>query len=399
MRLSTNTIYAQGTQSILDQQTRLSQIGQQLSTNQRINKPSDDPRGAAQLLDLQQSSQINDQYAATRSTAETQLSAEENQLNQVTQALDSAKQSLVQAGNGTLSDADRDSLANQLEGVYQQMLSAAKGKDGNGNYIFAGFESGATPFTGSDGALAYSGDQGQRTLQVSSSRSMTVNDSGSDVFAATTANAAYVATAGDNSGSSTYTSLDVTNAGADDYGDTFELQFSVDGSGQTTYTVNGDDSNRQAYKSGQPIALGGGLQTTIKGDPADGDSYSFAKGAKSDNNILNALANTVTALGEPVDSETAQASLTNTINRANRQVDNSLDNVLSVRSNLGTKLNELDNLDNLGDTQSVTDDANISNLRDVDLASTISDFSLAKVALQAAQQTFMSVQQMSMFSQ
>ncbi|KEZ78025.1 flagellar hook-associated protein FlgL [Salinisphaera hydrothermalis] len=404
MRLSTNTIYAQGTQSILDQQTRVSQIGEKLATGKRINKPSDDPRGAAQLLDMQQASQINDQYASTRSTAETQLSTEENQLNQVTTALDSAKQALVQASNGTLSNADRDSLANKLDGVYQQLLSAANAKDGNGDAIFAGYSSSATAFTGSPGNLVYSGDQGQRELQVDGSRRITVNDPGSSVFAATTANAKYVATAdGSNSGSTTYASLDVVASNASDFGDTFKLSFSGSGSSATYSVVDQTTGNtlvsNAAYQSGQQIALGSGLQTTIKGDPTNGDSYTFAKGASSDSNILNALANTVATLRQPVDSPAAQAKLTNTINRANRQVDNSLDNVLSVRSNLGTKLSALDSLDNIGDTQSVTDKQNISKIRDVDMVSAISDFSLAKVALQAAQQTFSSVQKMSLFSQ
>ena len=402
MRLSTNTIYAQGTQSILDQQTRVSKIGEQLSTGKRINKPSDDPRGAARLLDMQQAQQISNQYASTRSTAETQLSSEENQLNQVTHALDSAKQALVQAANGTLSNADRASVANRLDGVYQQMLSAANGKDGNGNYIFAGFSSNATPFTGSSGNLAYTGDAGQRQLQVDGSRSMTVNDPGSAVFAATTANAKYVATANNNNaGSTTYQSLDVVAPNAGDYGHTFKLSFSGSGSSATYSVVDQTTStpvvSNATYTSGQTIALGSALQTTIKGDPANGDSYTFAKGASSDSNILNALANTVATLRQPVDSASAQARLTNTINRANRQVDNSLDNVLSVRSNLGAKLNALDHLDNMGDNQSVTDKQNISKLRDVNMVSAISDFSLAKVALQAAQQTFSSVQKMSLF--
>ena len=307
MRLSTNTIYAQGTRSILDQQTRVSQIGEQLATGKRINKPSDDPRGAAQLLDMQQSSQINDQYASTRSTAETQLSTEENQLNQVTNALDAAKQALVQAGNGTLSNADRDSLANQLDGVYQQVLSSANAKDGNGNAIFGGFASNATPFTGSAGNMVYSGDQGQRQLQVDSSRSMAVNDPGSDVFAAATANAKYIATAGSNTGSTTYQSLDVTDASASDYGDTFQLSFAGNGNSATYSVVDTTTGNtlvsNAAYQSGQAIALGGGLQTTIKGDPANGDSYTFAKGASRTTISSTRWPNTVAALRQPVDSD------------------------------------------------------------------------------------------------
>ncbi|HET7312723.1 flagellar hook-associated protein FlgL [Salinisphaera sp.] len=404
MRLSTNTIYAIGTQSILDQQSRVSKIGQQIATQKRITKPSDDPRGAAQVLNLQQAKRINEQYAATRATLEIQLSSEENQLNQVTDGLTAAKQTLVAAANGTLSDADRESYANELEGIYQQMLSAANAKDGSGDYIFAGFKSGQTPFTGSAGNLVYNGDNGQRELQVDSSRTMRANDSGLAVFAATTASATYIATADQgNQGSSTYSSLDVVAADADDYGHRFKLTFSGNGA-DATYSVvdstTGDTLiNNAAYQSGQTIALGNGLQTTIEGEPADGDSYTFAKGADSDSNILNALAHAVDVLRQPIDSDAAQARFTNTVNRANRQVDNALDNVLSVRSDLGTRLNELDNLDSVGETQNVTYKQNISNLRDIDWVSAISDFSLARVALQASRQTFMSVQQMSLFSQ
>ncbi|RJS95164.1 flagellar hook-associated protein FlgL [Salinisphaera sp. Q1T1-3] len=402
MRLSTNTIYAQSTQSILDQQTRLSQISEKLATGNRINKPSDDPRGAAQLLDTQQTRQMHAQYAATRSTAETHLSSEENQLNQVTKALDSAKQALVQAGNGTLSDGDRESVANRLDGVYQQMLAAANARDGNGDYIFAGFKSDVTPFSGDRGNLTYQGDEGQRQLQVDSSRQMAVNDSGSAVFTSTTATSAYVATAGDNAGSTTYAALDVTDANAADYGHDFELRFQGSGS-DVTYSVIDKTSGQtrvsgQAYQPGQTVALGDGLQTTIKGDPADGDSYTFAKDAPADNNILNALSRAVDTLRQPADSETDRARLSNTVNRTMRQVDNAFDNVLSVRSNLGLRLNALDTLDDAGDTQKVTDESRIKDIRDADMVSTISDLSLAKVALSAAQQAFMSVQQASMFN-
>lgn len=398
MRLSTNTIYSIGTQSILDQQSRVSKLGEQLSTGKRINNPSDDPRGAAQLLNLQQSSQINEQYASNRATAQRQMSTEEDQLNQVTDALASASQRLVQAANGTLSNADRESLANQLEGVYDQLVSNANAKDGNGRYIFAGFQSDTAPFSGSTGALSYNGDAGQRQLQVDGSRQMAINDTGDKVFASTTSNASYVATAAaDNSGSATYSALDVVDASANDYGSEFTLSFAVDGNGNTTYTVDGADP--QAYQPGEPIALGDSMQIKIKGEPAAGDSFTIAKDREDDNNILNALAQTVSTLREPVNDDRSQAKMTNTINRAMRQVNNAQDNVLSVRSNLGTRLNELDNLDDVGQTMSTNYERNISSLRDADMVSTISDWSLARVALQASQQTFTSVQQMSMFRQ
>lgn len=402
MRLSTQTLHALRTQSILDQQAQISKVGEQLATGKRIVKPSDDPSGAAHLLGLQQASDINAQYADNRATAERQLSAEEGQLNTVTDALGSAKQLLVHAATGTLSNADRNSLADQLEGVYGQLLASANAKDGSGNYIFAGYKTNTAPFDES-GDHAYHGDEGQREVQVDGSRQMKINDPGDDVFAATTANAKYVATAGsDNKGSATYHDLDLVSAKADDYGDTFSVKFSGSGDDVTysvTDTTTGDTLvNGAAYQPGQSIALGDSLETRIKGEPDDGDTFTFAKGRGQDDNILDAISDMVGVLRDPVDDGSDQARLTNSVNRANRQVDNSLDNVLSVRSRLGSRLGELDNLDNLGEDRNVNYARNISSVRDVDMVSAISNFSLDKVALQAAQQTFLSVQQMSLFN-
>ncbi len=51
----------------------------------------------------------------------------------------------MQAGNGTLSDADRASLATTIQSSYDQLVGIANSDDGNGQYLFAGFKSGSRP--------------------------------------------------------------------------------------------------------------------------------------------------------------------------------------------------------------------------------------------------------------
>lgn len=402
MRLSTNTIHALGSRAMLEQQSRLADIGRQLSTGKRLHKPSDDPRAAAHLVERDQSSRIDAQYGAQRSSARNRLSAEESQLNRVTDALDQAKQLLLRAGTGSMGDLDRNALAAQLEGAYQQALAAANAKDGDGNYIFAGFKTDTVPFAGPQGALAYLGDNSAIELRVDSSRDMAVADSGTAVFASTTPGASHIATAGANSGTSTYRGLQVIDAAAADLGDSFELVFAVGGGGTTYSVVNHTSGQTLAsgvpYTPGAAIALGDGLQVEIKGAPANGDSYGFARGAAGDSNILNALATAAAALRAPVDSEAAQARLTNAVNRGLRQVDNAMDNVLTVRATVGTRMRALDQLDDAGAVQAVMNAEYVSSLRDTDLVSAISSFTLAQTALNAAQQTFSTVQQLSLFS-
>ena len=70
------------------------------------------------------------------------------------------------------------------------------------------------------------------------------------------------------------------------------------------------------------------------------------------------------------------------MNSAHRKVSNSLDNVLTVRASLGSRLNELDTLDTVGDARSLNYDTTRSQLEDLDYMSAYSEYSLAQVALQ-----------------
>jgi flagellar hook-associated protein 3 FlgL len=71
-------------------------------------------------------------------------------LTQVT-SLSRAQEKIVYAGNGTLSDDDRASLATDLQGIRDQLMNLANSTDGNGRYIFAGYKTEAAPFDSTTG--------------------------------------------------------------------------------------------------------------------------------------------------------------------------------------------------------------------------------------------------------
>jgi len=405
MRLSTNTIYAMGSQAILRQQSQVADIGQQLASGRRIVTPADDPRAAAQALNVSQAIQVNEQFADSREIARRNLSAEDNELDSVINALTAAKPRLVQAGNGTLSDADRESLATQLDGIHAQLLGNANARDGNGRSIFSGYKSDASAFIFDEtsGQSTYSGDAGRRELRVDSARTMAINDTGDAVFASVTSGASYVARASEgNNGSAVFQNISVRDSAADDYGDSFAVSFANNG-GTLTYSVRNTTTNTDvvsdaAFKPGQTLDIGASMSLRIGGTPDDGDSFTLGKGRPEDNNILDTIAGLAAQLRQPSDSPAAGAALANTLNSAQRQLDNSLDNVLSVRASLGSRLNELDTLDDVGANRDVNYKSSLSNLQDVDPVKAISDYSLAQVALQFSQKTFADIQQMSLFS-
>jgi flagellar hook-associated protein 3 FlgL len=128
---------------------------------------------------VRQAIAANSQYADSRSAINTSLSQEESTLDSINDALTSAQSLIVQANNGTLSDADRESIATSLQGVYDTLVTLANATDSNGNYLFSGYQSQSPTFaTNAAGELVYQGDSNAVTQLVSSTQSMASGDTG-----------------------------------------------------------------------------------------------------------------------------------------------------------------------------------------------------------------------------
>ncbi|HAO01578.1 MAG TPA: flagellar hook-associated protein 3, partial [Halomonas sp.] len=87
----------------------------------------------------------------------------------------------------------------------------------------------------------------------------------------------------------------------------------------------------------------------------------------------------------------------NTLNTSMRDLDNALDNVLTVRASAGAKLNELDVVDAVGSNRMLNYEQTLSDLVDLDYADAISEYSLRQVGLQASQKAFVDIKGMSLF--
>jgi flagellar hook-associated protein 3 FlgL len=185
MRVSTKSLFDLGANAIRNRQGDIAKLQQQLATGRRVLTPSDDPIAASRTLIVSQAKSMTDQFAATQDAAKTNLTQAESVLASVTDLLSEAKAAAVNAGNGSLGDGDRKSLAVDLRGKFDQLLALANSRDSAGAYLFAGYKETAPPFAGAVGTtVTYSGDNNQRELQVSASRTIPVNFDGSQVFEA-----------------------------------------------------------------------------------------------------------------------------------------------------------------------------------------------------------------------
>lgn len=297
MRISTNTLYELGVSAIQQRMADLVKTQQQLAAGRRILTPSDDPVGSAQTLELNQSLSVTEQYRANITRATNALSLEDSVLANVTQTIQDARVVAVNAGNPTLSSANLKALATDLRGRYQQLLGFANTKDGQGQYMFSGFQGAAQPFTQTSGAGVYVGDQGQRNVQISASRQVPISDSGQDVFKPGVA------------GQDVFATLD-------------------------TFITQLDSGSITAAQ----------ISTALSG------------------------------------------------------LDNALNNVLRVRASVGARLRELDATDNTHSESSLQYQTTISNIQDLDYTKAITDLTRTQTSLEAAQKSYLSVSQLSLFN-
>lgn len=145
-RVTTSQIWASSNTNIQASKARLSQLTAQSSSGLAISKPSDDPAASAAIMSVLNQQSATTQYGTNIDdgqgwlrTADTTMTSSENLVRQ-------AKDLAIQAGNsGTASSATREAIAAQLEGIREDLLSAANTQY-NGRSIFAGTSDASTAF-------------------------------------------------------------------------------------------------------------------------------------------------------------------------------------------------------------------------------------------------------------
>jgi flagellar hook-associated protein 3 FlgL len=404
IRISTNAIYNAGTSQLNSLQSQIAKTQMQLSTNKRNLTAADDPIASARALEVTQSQSMNTQFATNRSNANASLSLVDKSLSDVTGQIQDIQTLIVTAGNGGYDASNREALATELEGRLTDLIGLANTADGTGGYLFSGYASSTQPFSKTPTGASYQGDQGQRTLQVGSSRKMAISETGSAIFEAIpTGNGRFTTTAaGANTGSGIVSPGAVVDS-TQLTGHSYDIKFGVTGTpAVTTYTVTDKTASppvdvlaNQPYTEGATIAFGG-MSMDVKGAPADGDSFSVAPSAKQ--SVFTTITDLIKTLRAPADGSSGKAALANGLNTASSNMKNALDNVLTVQASVGSRMKELDNLDSTGDDLDIQYQTTLGDLQDLDMVKTISLFAQQQQTLQAAQMSFKTMSGLSLFN-
>ncbi|MGC1361583.1 MAG: flagellar hook-associated protein FlgL [Silvibacterium sp.] len=176
----------------LDQVTASEQtLTNELSTGVRVNSLSDDPAAAGENVLLTTQLNADDTFSQTASSTESLLQVGDSALGNVVTQLTSAISLATQANNGTLNPSNEQSIATQLTGIRDEVMSLANSSY-MGQYIFAGSQGGAPPFsidtTTSPATVTYSGDNDVSYVQTPSGQQIQTNVPGDQIFTAAGAN-------------------------------------------------------------------------------------------------------------------------------------------------------------------------------------------------------------------
>jgi len=417
MRISTLQAFNNGVTGLQRNYSNVTRTQEQISTGNRILTPADDPVASVRLLQLEQQQNVLSQYNANLTAADSSLVQEESTLNSVNTVLLRVRELALRAGNGSLSAEDRQSIAAELSEREDELLSLMNTRNARGEYLFSGFQGKTQPFVrAADGSYSYQGDEGQRKLQIASSLSIAISDSGKAVFESVTNAGRYTSNlAGAATGSTLsvsaplvqdevavasgfpaagigvhfppatdYIVYDLDNPPAD-FSDPYADPDQVIGAG----VVDGDDRTADEL-------IFHGVMIKFDGVPAGGESIEIELDPNAQKQgILGTIANLRKTLEDPSSSnadirDSVAVSLTN--------LDHGMVSVDAARGNIGARRNVIETTLTDNEDVALVNKSVQADLRELDYAEALSRLSFQTIILEAAQQSYVKISSLNLFN-
>jgi flagellar hook-associated protein 3 FlgL len=181
MRITENMRFTDVARSLSALRSRLADVTNQVSSGRRVVKPSDDPIAAAELTRISAREARTLDYQNTIGTVRSDLSLSESNLGEASGLMARAHEIAVQGANGSLSAADRKTLAAEVVSIREQLTSTANAKGTSGGYLFSGSKSSTAAFSSTG---AYQGDNSEHQVEIAPGVVARVAVTGANAFGA-----------------------------------------------------------------------------------------------------------------------------------------------------------------------------------------------------------------------
>ena len=401
MRIATANSYDTTINNLIKRQTELSAQQERISTGKRVQRASDDP--VAAVLSETAQNRLSRVQADLRAleASRTSLSQAESALGESGELIQQAREIMISAGNPTYGASERESLAKNLEGLREQLLSVANRRDGSGRTLFGGLGGASTPFVevfgGGGSGVRFDGARGQ---EAAGNNQLPQAMDGESVFMRVPqGNGSFTLSQGAANTGGVRSDVGQVNNPSALTGQDYRVSF-AEVAGVMQYSVtNLSTGSAVPGQIGVPYAEGAevafdGLSFQMQGRPVAGDTLEIAP-STAPTDVFAVLQSTIEALRYAGPNQAAH--LTHELARGLTELDAGFDRVLQARSQAGEWLNRADSLERLMGDRAVGYQTEQSRLEDLDMVQGISDFQNQQVGLQAAMQSYAQVQRLSLF--
>lgn len=405
MRISSMQIFNIANKSMADANQAIVKTQEQIASGKRVLTPADDPVAATKIMQLTDELAALDQYNKNIDVAQNNLVLEESILSNINNLTTRIQELAVQAGNtGTLTQNEYGALASEVDARLDELKSLLNTRNANGDYIFGGYNSQQEPFSGdAETGFRYNGDEGQQRIKIAHNTTIAANDSGKaafvDIASAEKTFNAYASRANTAVPPATVAVGQVVDQETYDafYPEDIIISFNAD----STYTATARSSGfvlaaNQPFTPGEPIELKG-TSIRISGKPNPNDSFIIESSEKQD--ILTTVARFSEAMKSFDGSNEGKTALSGIVATTLDNLKNVQTSVSEVVSSIGARFNTLESTQAMHqDSELVTQEV-MSDLRDLDYAEASTRLSAQAMVLQAAQQSFIRISQLTLFNQ
>lgn len=394
MRISTAQRYDATVESLQLRQRDMAQAQTQMTSGKRINQPSDDPTGAARAERAYIASQRIASAQRSVDASRNAMVLAESALGQASELMQTARETLVAAGNGSYTLNERTAQANQLAQLRSQLMSLANQGNGAGGFLFGGQDATTVPFLDTASGVQSAVTGGQSLVSSTEQLPLTV-DGPAIWLAARSGNGVFVSAADPGNVGSGWIDAGTVSAPAAITGAVYSIEF-ADDAGTTRYTVLRDGASvgldELPYRAGAAIDVDG-MTLHVKGNPAAGDRFGIGPSAP-DLDVFEALDRAIATLKDPGanDGQLAQA-----VNSGLRDLDAVMGHLQAARARTGSELTRLDAIDGRNQDRELWAKSVQADAEDLDMVQAISTFQNQQTGYQAALQSYAMVQRLSLF--
>jgi len=424
MKVSTKLFNEQQIRQFSSLNADIQKLQDKISSGKNITVASDDPIGSVNLSGYKTVKQQIDQYVRNVNSSKTRLSLVDTNLQNLSTIMIRANELLIQASSDVLGRSDREAIALEIDEMKEELMSLANQQDSNGSFIFGGFKTKTEPFQKDiDGKIKYMGDSGISSLSISETMLVETSVDGESLFQKIKMSSGLAvsmftmlenisnsvrtaATAVHATNANTHAELEITNK---DFG-TWEFDITGHaGTANISVELTGDDpadiikainnanigiTASQSVTNPKKIKLDGSQQGIIEIKNLEIPNIKTAQKVPTSFFTFTPLDASGNSVGEDQYLYDTDQLTTSQLNN----IQSSQVHIANFRGQVGAKLNLLERQYQNLNERDIAIKKDLTDLEDADLAKLVTDLKSQLTGLQASQQAFVKISDLSLFN-